>query len=293
MPLIDLHLHTTVSDGVWTPAQLLDCIRERGVDFFSITDHDAMAGYPLPFDLGERCVPGMEVDTKCDGQTAHLLVYGIASPDAPLLQRLCAQRIARRERMCAMVERLRLLGVRISMAEVELQAGTAASLGRPHLARALLAIGAVASVQEAFDRYIADDREQFVALERLESREAIVLSHASGAIVSIAHPCRLKSAAMLDTLRAMGADAVEIIHPTTDAAMQRELLDYAQRYDLLGTGGSDFHAPGNVLPGVELDIERYERLREAFAALISGAEFDSRFAEERTDATARSSAALE
>jgi predicted metal-dependent phosphoesterase TrpH len=293
MPLIDLHLHTTVSDGVWSPQHLLDCIRERAVDFFSITDHDTMEAYPLPKDVLERCVPGMEVDTKCDGATAHLLVYGVASSLDPLLQRLRAQRVARRERMCEMVERLRGLGVSVSMADVERQAGTAASLGRPHLARALVELGVVVSVQEAFDKYIADDRDQYVALERLESQEAIELAHASGAIVSIAHPCRLKSPAMIDLLRVMGADAIEVIHPTADATMRLQLLDYVKRHNLLATGGSDFHVPGGDLPGVELNAVEYEKLRESFAALVSGAEFDSRFAAERTDATAISSTVLE
>lgn len=293
MAFIDLHLHTTVSDGVWTPRQLLQCICEREVDFFSITDHDAMDSYPLPSEFATRCITGMEVDTKCDGVTAHLLVYGVASSTAPLLQRLRAQREARRERMRAMVERLQRLGLSVSIADVERQAGTAASLGRPHLARALVDVGAVLCVQEAFDRYIADDREQYVALERLEAREAIVLAHASGAIVSVAHPCRLKSFAMLDLLRGMGVDAVEVLHPSANLAMRRELLDYVGRFGLLATGGSDFHAPGDDLPGVRLDDALYEKLLEAFAGLTNGGEFDSRFGAERTDAMAQSSRVLE
>jgi 3',5'-nucleoside bisphosphate phosphatase len=293
MPLIDLHLHTTASDGIWTQWQLLQCIREREVDFFSITDHDTMDSYPVPAEFAARCIPGMEVDTKCDGATAHLLVFGIASSTAPLLQRLRAQREARRKRMCEMVDRLQRLGLNVSMADVERRAGTAASLGRPHLARALVDVGAVACVQDAFDRYIADDRQQYVALERLESQDAIVLAHASGAIVSVAHPCRLKSFAMLDLLRGMGADAVEVLHPTADAAKRRELLDYVRRHGLLATGGSDFHAPGGDLPGIELEDAAYRKLREAFGALASGAEFDSRSAAERTGATERSSVVRE
>jgi 3',5'-nucleoside bisphosphate phosphatase len=263
VPYLDFHLHTTVSDGVWSPASLFDFVRSAQIETFSITDHDTMGAYPVPADLAARCVTGMEVDTKCEGVTAHLLCYGINSSDAPLLDYLQRQRVARRSRMEEMVCELQRRGITIEMCDVERQAGTAASLGRPHLARALVDRGAVATVQEAFDRYIADDRDAYVSLDRLDSRQAIELAHASDAIVSIAHPARLKAPASLDALREAGADAIEVVHPTADASLREELLAYARRHDMMVTAGSDFHAPdNNYCPGVRFASPMLDRFLE-------------------------------
>ncbi|HEV3155056.1 MAG TPA: PHP domain-containing protein [Candidatus Baltobacteraceae bacterium] len=257
-------MHTTVSDGVWSPSELFAYIRKVSLEAFSISDHDTMDVYPLPEDLAVRCIPGMEVDTKCQGATTHLLVYGITSSDAPLLQHLRAQRAARRVRMEAMIESLRGRGFEITMAHVEAQAGKAVSLGRPHLARALVDIGAVSTVQEAFDKYIADGGDDYVSLDRLNSDQAIELAHASGAVVSVAHPCRLKDPRMLEQLRDEGADGIEVVHPSADADAMRQLTDFAQSNGLLITGGSDFHAPApGYAPGIEFAAEHVERLKEA------------------------------
>ena len=263
MPLVDFHMHTTISDGVWPPAQLLDVIRAKQFEFFSITDHDTMDVYPVPGDLAPRCIPGMEVDTKCNGVTAHLLCYGIRSKDAPLMLHLHAQREARRTRMHEMVTGLQAQGIEVTMADVERQAGSAASLGRPHLARALVTLGVVQSVQEAFDRYIADECDAYIALARLESRDAIALAHESGALVSIAHPARLKAPAGIDVLREAGADAIELVHPSADEDYRREIRSYAERYGMLLTGGSDFHAPApGYEPGITLEARDVERFVE-------------------------------
>jgi len=253
-------MHTTVSDGVWKREELFDYLREGGFEAFSITDHDAIDAYPVPVDLVERCIPGIEVDTKCNGVTARLLCYGIRTPDAPLLQRLRAQRAARKVRMEEIIAQLRRRGVDISLHDVERQADAAASLGRPHLARALVERGVVATVQEAFDRLIADEGDAYVSLDRLESAEAIRLAHESKAIVSIAHPTRLKSAASLDALREAGADAMEVVHPTADEALRSELSGYAEPHGLLETGGSDFHAPSpGYAPGISYQSSVFER----------------------------------
>lgn len=282
--LVDFHTHTTTSDGVWTTEALFSFVRERGLAAFSLTDHDTMDGYPVPDDLADRTIAGMEVDTKCEGITAHLLVYGLRSPDAPLLQHLRTQRKARAVRMAEMIDRLRASNIIVTMDEVRQEAGSAASLGRPHLARVLVTRGIVANVQEAFDRYLADDREGYVSLDRLTSERAIALAHESGAIVSVAHPCRLKAPASLDALRQAGADAVEVVHPSADAAAQRDLRDYAERYGMLVTGGSDFHAPENgYAPGIELDNASVERFLDVVSP-ISDAGSNSKFASGRMDA---------
>ena len=266
-PLVDFHLHTTVSDGLWSPAELYAFLRASDIEVFSITDHDAMDAYPVPQDLAQRAIPGVEIDTTHRGNTVHLLAYGIDA-QTPLLERLRGQRKARIERMDLMIGRLRRAGKRISMEDVLSQVGGKASLGRPHLARALIEVGEVGSVAEAFERYLGEECEAYVPLERLEAAEAIELAHASVALVSIAHPLRLRSAGALDELRELGADAVEVVHPGADADAQRDLAEYAQSHNMLITGGSDFHGPGSVLrPGIELGAQHIDALRDRIGSV--------------------------
>jgi predicted metal-dependent phosphoesterase TrpH len=282
MMLVDFHMHTTTSDGVWTPDELVRYAQDAELQVVSVTDHDTMGAYPLPGDIRARIVPGMEVDTKCNGITAHLLVYGITSPTAPLLEHLRAQREARFGRMEAMVERLRGSGIQIDMSHVKAEAGSAASLGRPHLARALVKLGVVRDTNEAFARYIADDRDGYVSLDRLEAKDAIDLAHASGAIVSVAHPARLRDPGALEELRRAGADGVEVVHPSADAGMRTILTEYAHAHNLLITGGSDFHSPDtDAAPGVRLDEAVVERF---LAAVASGAVSDPKYGVARMDA---------
>lgn len=255
--LCDLHLHTTMSDGVWSPDRLFNEIRERDLQLFSITDHDNIDAYPVPEDLRERCIPGLEVDSHHAGHTAHLLAYGIADKTSPLLQALSAQRSDRLQRMQRMLERINTLGLAIAIDDVVAQANSTASLGRPHLARALLAKGHVASVQEAFDRYIADDGDGYVALERLTSGEIIDLIHRSGGIAVIAHPMRLRDRAHIEELIELGVDGIEVIHPTASVDDEAHLRAIAAEHDLIVTGGTDFHAPveGRAI-GVEMEMPR-------------------------------------
>lgn len=254
--LVDLHLHTTKSDGVWTPERLFEEVRARGLQFFSITDHDCIGAYPVPEDLRHRCIPGLEVDSHHRGHTVHILAYGIDDPECELLQRLHAQRQNRVERMHGMIRRLERLGIDITVEDVQAQVTGASSLGRPHLARALVAKGVVATVQGAFDRYIADDGDGFVALERLTSGEIIAMIHRCGGIAVVAHPMRLRDPSHLEELCELGIDGVEVVHPTADAAAEHKIREIARARNLLETGGTDFHAPVPDRPiGIQLREE--------------------------------------
>ncbi len=265
--LVDLHLHTTCSDGVWSVDRLLREVRDRSLELFCISDHDTLDAYPLPEDLGARAIPGLEVDTHHGGHTVHILAYGVGRKDSPLLHALAGQRQARESRMAAMLDQVRALGIDITIDEVRAQAIGSASLGRPHLARALVATGAVATVQDAFDRYLADDRGAYVALERLTSQTAIGLIHESGGVAVAAHPARLRNASDLCELVEIGLDGVEVIHPSADGARQTELLEFARQNDLLVTGGTDFHAPVPDRPiGIELPAAEIARLHEAIGS---------------------------
>lgn len=241
--LVDLHLHTTKSDGVWTPARLFDEVRARGLDLFSVTDHDCIDAYPVPADLRERHIAGLEVDSVHRGHTVHILAYGIEEKDSPLLRALSAQRIDRRRRMQSMVDRLNDLGIDIHIDHVVAQTNGNVSLGRPHLARALLARGQVGTLQEAFDRYIADNGEGYVSLRRLSAEQIIKLTHQSKGVAVVAHPMRLHESAHLEELVSLGADGIEVIHPTANADDEAMLRELATRRGLLVSGGTDFHQP--------------------------------------------------
>ncbi|MBV8490714.1 MAG: PHP domain-containing protein [Candidatus Eremiobacteraeota bacterium] len=268
--LIDLHMHTTCSDGVWPRERLFDEIRLRELDLFCVSDHDTLAAYPMTDDLAARSIPGLEVDTEHAGHTVHLLAYGVRSNETPLMQALTRQRQEREKRMGEMIERLHGLGIAVTLDDVRAQATSASSLGRPHLARALVARGHVATVQEAFDRYLADEGTGFVALRRLTSAEIIELIRASGGVSVVAHPKRLRAPHHLDELRELGVDGVEVVHPTADADFEREMRAFAEKHDLLVTGGTDFHAPVEHPIGIEFPKRDVERLAERIAMLSGG-----------------------
>jgi predicted metal-dependent phosphoesterase TrpH len=273
--MIDFHLHTTVSDGVWSPEHLLAYVAASEISVFSITDHDTIDAYPVPSYLSGRVIPGLEVDTVHDGSTVHLLVYGMSLQNSPLIERLHTQRRARIDRMNDMLECLNRLGIPVTIDDVRAHAPNARSLGRPHLARALMSLGVVQSINEAFERYLAEDGPGFVPLARFRTADAIALAHESCAVAVIAHPKRLARSGMIDELRLAGADGIEVIHPSVNCNEQSQYRAYAERYDMLVTGGSDFHRPEGVVPGVHLARRDVERLREEVWAL--NANTDSTF----------------
>ena len=261
--LVDLHLHTSCSDGVWAPERLYREIRARRLEWFCVSDHDNLNAYPVPRDLVPRVIPGVEVDSHHAGHTAHLLAYGVSDTASPLLRALAEQLRARAERMNAMIARCNELGLNVCLADVHAQSVGSSSLGRPHLARALFAKGLVNSVQDAFDRFLADEGSGYVALDRLPSEKAVELIHASGGVAIVAHPKRLRNPEDLEELVALGADGIEVFHPTADADDQASFMRFATERDLLITGGTDFHAPvtGREL-GITLDPVAIERLLE-------------------------------
>ncbi len=265
---IDLQLHTTCSDGTWSPQRMFQEVRDRKLEMFSVTDHDTIDAYPVPADLVSACLPGLEVDSEHDRHTVHLLAYCVTDPAAPLLSALKKQREERVVRMHAMVERMQSMGAKITFDDVRAQVKGGGSMGRPHLARALVATGAVGNTQEAFDRYLADGEDGFVALKRLTSAQIIALIHESGGIAVVAHPKRLHADHHLAELCDLGADGVEVVHPTADADLQLSLYQFADERQLLTSGGSDFHAPENgVQVGIGFPADRLERFVQRVTAL--------------------------
>ncbi len=248
----DLHLHTTHSDGRYTPTQIVELARRSGLSAVALTDHDTMAGWPEAATAAAgssvEVIPGAEITCEFRGKELHLLAYFVR-PDGPLceaLQRLCVHRA---QRFGDMVERLRGCGV--SIAEGELDAGPApGSLGRRHLAELLVRSRRVGSVREAFARYLKDGGRAAVPKLRLPVVDAIALVRQAGGVASWAHPSYDCTRDALAELGRQGLGAVEAVYPTTRPVRMRELRDSARDLGLAITGGSDCHGPDHARRGV-------------------------------------------
>lgn len=241
---IDLHLHTTASDGLLTPAELLDRVRAAELVAFSITDHDTLDGYreavDLRLDTDPELVAGLELSAATTGDDMHLLAYLFNPKNAELAAVLETLRVERNERGQHMVEKLNELGLDLSLDAV-VQAAGGAAIGRPHIADAMLAQGLVGSFSEAFRRYIGNSGPAYLPKSKMKPQETIALIHRSGGVAVLAHPFINEMHKHIETLADFGLDGLEVCHYSHSRQKVRELERLAQRFDLLPTGGSDFH----------------------------------------------------
>ncbi|HEX7120308.1 MAG TPA: PHP domain-containing protein [Longimicrobiales bacterium] len=240
---IDLHVHSTASDGSLEPAAVVEAAAAGGLDLIALTDHDTTAGIAEAVAAAEgriAVVPGVEMSSTHGGEELHILGYFVA-PDHPALASFADQAFLRREeRMRGMIRRLAELGVRVTYEEVLAGAGSG-PVGRPHLARALVQAGHVRDVHEAFDRFLADGGPAFLPTELLTPREAIDLIHAAGGIAVWAHPPLDVLERELDHFVTWGLEGIECYRPMNSATMTRRLEAAARAHGLLTTGGSDWH----------------------------------------------------
>lgn len=258
MRRIDLHIHTTASDGTDTPAQAVEKAKKLGLAAIAVTDHDSAAGVPEAMEagamLGLEVVPGVELSTDWRGHRAHLLGYYIdpVSPALePALNWAVTERVERNEKIVALFQKD---GFDISIPELEKEF-PGAVLGRPHMAEHLLRKGYVSSVKEAFDRYLADGMPYFLPKGRIGLERAVDLIRRSGGVAVLAHPLqyghdkKTLEEFLEDGVRfgVSGLEAVYSQHSPEDEALVR---GYAQRLGLCVTGGSDYH--GTRKPGLEM-----------------------------------------
>ena len=269
---IDLHLHTNASDGRCTPRELVEHAARAGVSVMAVTDHDTTAAVAevrsVAREHGIRAVTGIEITAVDDQRDIHVLGYLLDPEEERLGSFLVTQRAARVARVEAMGARLAALGVPIDVGSLLKQAATQSgrSLGRPELARAMMAAGHVTSVQEAFDRWLAHGQPGFVPREGASSETVIRVIHDAGGIASLAHPGKFGLEKRLVALAQAGLDAVEVFHPDHDAALVERYRGLARALGLLVTGGSDFHGDqghGREPGGVSLPAAEFERLCEA------------------------------
>lgn len=267
--MIDLHLHTTASDGRATPGELVDLAAATGLRTMAVTDHDTTASITdvkaLAGERGIEVVTGIEVTGVEDGRDVHVLGYFIDPQDRQLTAFLVRQRTARVERVSAIGERLTELGLPIDLSGLlELaRSQPHRSIGRPQIARALVAAGYVGDVQESFDRWLGFGCPAFVPRTGATPEAVVSVIHTAGGLASLAHPGRTRVDERLQALREAGLDAIEVHHPDHDDASVERYERLARDLDFLVTGGSDFHGDSNhgrVLGVVTLPGTAWERL---------------------------------
>ncbi|MEJ5360080.1 MAG: PHP domain-containing protein [Desulfobacterales bacterium] len=283
-PAVDLHIHSTASDGTLTPAEIIERATALGLGAISITDHDCLDGCRealacgIPGGLG--FLTGVEISADrpagLPGEgSLHILGYRIRIDDPALNEAFVALQAARGDRNPRIVERLRALGIPIALAEVEAEAD-GGHPGRPHIARVLVRKGIVATIDEAFARYLGNGRPAYIGKERIATDRAIDLIRSAGGVAVLAHPGLLaieeegRLEALLGELKSMGLAGLEVFFPDHDPVQTERFARLAARFDLLMTGGTDFH--GEIQPEVEMGsgrgnlfvpYELYERILTA------------------------------
>ena len=252
MPFVDLHVHSTASDGTAPPQTLAALARRAGLVGFALTDHDTTAGHGPAGEaaaaVGVRFLPGIEIsaDRGRPRGSMHILGYGVDGR-APRLRAVSDTRQqARSERAPLILDKLNALGIDITLDEVKAHAGCA-MIGRPHIAGVLVNKGYTASIKEGFARYIGQGGPAYVRKDNLPTADAIDAIHAAGGAAVLAHPVQLRCddaddlEATVRRLADEGLDGLEILHSDHDAALVDQYTDLADRLRLIGTGGSDFH----------------------------------------------------
>ena len=274
--MIDLHLHTSASDGRSTPRELVEQAAAAGVSVMAVTDHDTTAAVEAvraaARDVGIEAVSGIEITAVEAGRDMHLLGYFFDPLHELLATFLREQREARIARVDAIGARLAALGLPIDVEKLVRMTGreTGRSIGRPQVARAMVEAGHVADTQEAFDRWLGYGRPAFVARSGARPEVVIEMIHRAGGIASLAHPGKTRLDPRIKPLKDAGLDALEAYHPDHDPGMVAHYVNVAQTQGLLLTGGSDFHGdPAHgVMPGsVTLPPSAWARLCERREAL--------------------------
>lgn len=260
MSRLDLHLHTTHSDGSCAPTEVVNMAHRAGVTALAITDHDITTGIEEAVTAGQGCgievIPGVEISSIVGHSELHILGYLLDWQDSELNERLKSLRETRHRRNPRIIERLQALGIDITYEEVRVLAGTE-SVGRPHIARVLMDKHVVASAKEAFDRFLAEGKPAYVPRELPSPAQAIHWIKSARGLAVLAHPTWVKTTdqPLIDLarqLKADGLDGVEVHYSTHTARQTREYLSLAQQLGLLVTGGSDFH--GLTKPDIEVGI---------------------------------------
>ncbi len=269
---VDLHTHSTASDGTLAPEGVIEAAQRCGLTALALTDHDTIDGVPAARVAGERLgvrvIAGVELSAFQEDNEIHLLALHVRHIGA-LETRLSELRTGRYTRAQKIVEKLHTLGIPLTLDEVLMQSNGGA-VGRPHVARALIARGVVQDFREAFTRYLGTAGSAFVARERLSIEDAISVAHEAGALAIWAHPGDGGRRERLEPLVAAGLDGLEVKHPSHSPEDVKRLQALADFFGLVPSGGSDWHgAPDGPrrLGIMNVPVDWLERQDEKLASL--------------------------
>jgi len=269
MKFADLHLHTVFSDGTYTPQQLISESARVSLSAVAITDHDTVDGIPSAIEMAEKknveILAGIELTAEYEGIEIHILGYLIDYKARGLLEKLETLKKNRIERIYKMVDRLKGMGLTLSPQTI-FDLSKEGTVGRLHVARAMVKERLVSSVPEAFQKYIGDKSPAYILGFRFSPAEAIELIKDAGGIPVLAHPYSLNNDEIILKFIDSGLMGLEVYYPEHSQAMINFYLDLAKKHNLLVTGGSDCH--GNAKPGVKMGsikipYDLVERLKES------------------------------
>lgn len=256
--MIDLHLHSTHSDGTMTPSQLVKQAADIGLCAISITDHDTVSATDEAIREGEiysvEVISGLEISSKYKGLDLHLLGYNFDWRNTELLKNLDRLQSARKERNKKIILKLQEIGINISEQDLKAESGAGVA-GRPHFARLLIKSGVVKNNEQAFSHYLKAGRCAYVPRFVLDIHDAIEILHGAGGIAVLAHPiqlsCSLGELSMIiKELKELGMDGLETYYPTQKGKTGKKIRELAEKYQLLETGGSDYH--GDIRHGTSM-----------------------------------------
>ena len=265
---VDLHIHTTASDGTVAPELIVERAVEMGLKAIALTDHDAVEGIEpaILSASGKKCevVPGVELSATVDGVDLHLLGLYIDWEHGSLREQLESFRKVREERAENIVNKLNHLGIPIDMEKVKMIAGEGA-IGRPHIAEALLQEGVVTSFNEAFGRYLSHNGPAYVPKFKISPEKGIEMIRSAGGIAVFAHPGTVRRDELIPLFVEQGLQGLEVIHPDHNSSTTQHYLNVVHKHGLVATGGSDFHGPNTNLAALgkyNVPSVWFERLKE-------------------------------
>jgi hypothetical protein len=271
MKFADLHLHTFFSDGTFTPEELVERASKIGFAAIALTDHDTVEGCER---AAAACaaaniefIPGTELTAEHADTEVHILAYFVDTQNQTLLTRIAEFQTVRQSRIREMVAALNKLGIPLK-AETVFALANCKSPGRPHVARALVKEKLIGNLDEAFERYLKKGRPAWVPKTKMSALESVELIHQAGGLAVMAHPGLNRTDEIIPALVEAGLDGIECFHTKHSTAMAERYLEFAEKYHLLVTGGSDCHGFSKIKPligTVKLPYDHVQKLKDKVA----------------------------